>query len=305
MTRENLIRNGSFEQVGPDDVAGGWTLTSAGDATAAVISVSGADGRRCQRISSDGKAAAVLAQRVSVQPRGEYFFSVRMRCDDRVVVQIGTLSMAYTELGEWQTLVGTIRTVDETAVTVDIRLGGYRARPNTLHIDDVQLRPTRMPALPDRPQFAQTSITTADGADAAIVYPAALPEYRTHAEAIQAAIRDKTGIDVPLVADTDATAAKSPTLTPEFRDRPLILLGRLGINRVLWTPYNRFLAAVDGYYPGGDGYVVRTAANVLRNGRNHIIVGGSSEAGAARAVARFIDIVRQIDPAGDQGLVLP
>lgn len=43
--------------------------------------------------------------------------------------------MAYTELGEWQALVGTIRTVDEAAVTIDIRLGGYTARPNTLHVD--------------------------------------------------------------------------------------------------------------------------------------------------------------------------
>src|SRR5262249_37887570 len=63
-------------------------------------------------------------------------------------------------------------------------------------------------------------------------------------------------------------------------------------NRAMWTAYNRFFDATDGYYPGGDGYVVRTAANVLRNGKNHIILGGSSDKGAAWAAERFIALIK-------------
>jgi len=299
MNAQNLIRNGSFEGSGPDGVAVGWTLK--GNATATVEPAPGAAGRHSQRANSNGAAIVVLSQAVGVQPRETYFFSASIRCDDRVVAQVGTLRMSYTELGEWQTVVGTIRTVNETAITIEIKLGGYTGRPNTLYVADVQFHSTRRPALPTRPQFAETTITSR----AAIVFPAALPEYRGQAEAIRTAIRDRAGVDVPLIADTEATAADSPALKPQFRDRNLILLGRLGINRAVWTAYNRFLAAVDGYYPGGDGYVVRTAANVLRNGHNHTIAGGSSEAGAARAVARLTDIIRQAEIADDGGLVLP
>ena len=69
------------------------------------------------------------------------------------------------------------------------------------------------------------------------------------------------------------------------------MLGRLATNRALWSAYNRYLTAEDGYYPGGDGFVVRTAANVFGNGKNHLVLGGSSDAGVARAVAKFGEIV--------------
>lgn len=68
MPSENLIRNGSFEHAGPDGLAAGWTLTRAGGATAAAVPVSAVDGKRCQRISSDGRTSVVLAQQVPVQP---------------------------------------------------------------------------------------------------------------------------------------------------------------------------------------------------------------------------------------------
>lgn len=49
--------------------------------------------------------------------------------------------------------------------------------------------------------------------------------------------------------------------------------------------------------PGGDGYVVRTAANVMRNSRNHIVLGGSSDAGAKKAAAVFCARIRARAPA--------
>ena len=299
MYKGNLVANPTFEH-GPEN--DGWTLSGAG-----VIQPTPAAGpaeERGRRIVSDGTRKVTLSQDVTVMPGTQYFFSARVRGDDRVVARLLNLRMSYTEFGEWQQLAGTIRTVNETNVTIRFEVGGYTGQPNAIWIDEVVLRPTAMPLPPARPQHGATRFAD-PRTPAAVVYPSAIPAYRAHAEAVQAALREKTGVDVPLVSDVEATAVDRPVLKPEYRDANLILLGRLGINRAIWTPYNRFLCAVDGYYPGGDGYVVRTAANVLRNGRNHIIVGGSSEAGAARGVRRLVEIIEKTDGSSQDGISLP
>ncbi len=57
---------------------------------------------------------------------------------------------------------------------------------------------------------------------------------------------------------------------------------RLGMNFYAWT---------DEYYPGGDGYEVRTVHNPFGTGRNVVLLGGSTPEGVARAVDQFIKIL--------------
>ena len=62
---------------------------------------------------------------------------------------------------------------------------------------------------------------------------------------------------------------------------------RLGMNFYAWT---------DEYYPGGDGYEVRTVHNPFGAGRNAVLLGGSTPEGVERAVSEFLGIVEREGP---------
>ncbi len=62
---------------------------------------------------------------------------------------------------------------------------------------------------------------------------------------------------------------------------------RLGMNFYAWT---------DEYYPGGDGYEVRTVHNPFGSGRNVVQLGGSTPEGVTRAVDEFLAIVERDGP---------
>jgi len=152
--------------------------------------------------------------------------------------------------------------------------------------------------------YSETAIVCSNEPAAWVVYPSGTPGYLEMAGKIAAAVKAKTGVDIKLLPDTEVAETNHPVLLDQYRNRNLILLGRLGINRAIWGVYNRFLCAVDGYYPGGDGYVVRTAANVYKNGANTIIAGGSSDKGAVRAADRLAEIIAAT-PCKAGNLVLP
>jgi len=161
-------------------------------------------------------------------------------------------------------------------------------------IDQVRITGEPTAALPTRNTAARrgvypkTALVSGGKAAAVIVYPHGRPDYEAMAQRIRATVKEAAGVVLETMPDTAVTEKRHPVLLDEYRSRNLILLGRVGINRAIWGVYNRFLCAVDGYYPGGDGYVVRTASNVYSNGANSIILGGSSDAGAARAAEKFI-----------------
>ncbi|MCF7853219.1 MAG: hypothetical protein K9N51_00355 [Candidatus Pacebacteria bacterium] len=161
------------------------------------------------------------------------------------------------------------------------------------------------PAAPEYRTYTQTDLVRDGQSTCIVVYPSTPPLYQELAKNIQSAIQTQTQVAPEIRTDTEVTEKHHPVLLEPYRDRNLILLGRLGINRAIWGPYNHFKCAVDGYYPGGnDGYVVRTAANVYGNGANTIIVGGSTDAGAQCAVDRFLKILDE-SPVDDQRFVLP
>lgn len=62
---------------------------------------------------------------------------------------------------------------------------------------------------------------------------------------------------------------------------------RLGMNFYAWT---------DEYYPGGDGYEVRTVHNPFGAGRNAVLLGGSTPEGVERAVDEFLEAVEREGP---------
>lgn len=218
-----------------------------------------------------------------LKPDTVYILRLRVRSDSRVVVRLGALAMSYHDQGAWQQLTGIARSSKEGALRISVTLSALQGETPQAAIDDVRIAP--YPFTETAPSRRASHAAT-DLADAVIVYP---DTHRTLAERLAAALADRLELDIPIVSDVDATEPDAPVLRDAYAQKHLILLGRLDSNRAMWPAYNRFLAATDGYYPGGDGYVVRTACNVLHNKRNHVILGGSSSRGVERAVDTFIN----------------
>lgn len=289
----NLAANPSFEETGDTGLARDWNL--AGAAEGRPDPAEKRSGNCSQKIRRKTKGIATLSQVIPARPATDYFVHAWVKSDDRVVLRAGRGTMAYTGAGEWQKISGLVRTGTETNLTLQIQLGVRPDAVGTMWVDDVEVKSAARPELGPRPLHGSTALVEQGKPTASIVYPSGAPSYRDLAEKIQQAVAQATGTALPMLTDVEVTEKDAPVLKASCRDRHLILLGRLGINRAMWPAYNRFLDATDGYYPGADGYVVRTAANVLHNGRNHLILGGSTERGAARAVDQFLE---HLDRAG-------
>jgi hypothetical protein len=239
-TAPNLVENGSFATRSAAGLAQGWSLSGAGVSSVGTVPGEGDAQSASQSIVSDGTSALLFSQDVAVEPGAEYFFSARVKSGDRIVAQVGTVRMAYTEFGQWQKLVGTIRTAKETTVRMGFTLGGFTGKPDTFLVQEVLLRRVEMPPLPPRASYGTTTLGSAA---AFIIYPASIPAYRELAAQVAAAVKAQTGVDLPLVADVEATEAPRPVIREPYRSAHLILLGRLGINRAMWSAYNHFLCA--------------------------------------------------------------
>ena len=272
-----------FQNKGPD------LLQSAGPWTADRGQAEGSkDG---WKLTGPSAGSSNFKLTIPAEPGAEYFFAADTNSVDRVVYFLGGLSMSYHHQGDWQTVCGLVRTNENKTLELRVQLRSLESgREAAAEIKNLVLqkviRPEKAESLP---RSGATALVAAGRPAAVIVYPS--QGGRALGEKVRDAVREKTGVELPLVADTDVTEKDYPVLLPEFREKNLIVLGRLATNRALWSAYNRYLTAEDGYYPGGDGFVVRTAANVFGNGKNHLVLGGSSDAGVARAVAKFGEIV--------------
>ncbi len=301
-----LIENPSFEvESTKKGIAKDWRLS--GPLISAKLDTElSKHGERSQLLQSSGKAILSMWQDLKVEPATRYLFEVWVRSDDRLIVQIGRRRMSHNTFGRWQKLICLVRTAKQPSLRIMFLLGGMKGEANEARIDGVSLRPfPEAPPLPRRQTFGHTLIVSKKEPQAAIIFPAKSGSCRALGERIRKAISGRTGVRLPLISDVDATEPEHPIIRPEYRDRNLILIGRLGINRALWPAYNRFLCAVDGHYPGGDGYVVRTASNVFRNGRNHIIIGGSSDEGVEKAVRRFVTMLEKREVNAQGNFALP
>ncbi len=227
-----------------------------------------------------------------VTPGRDYLFSAEIQSNAAVTVclkapEIGGSywkRMAYNDTGKKQRVMGfyNSRSAAKLEVLVDIQpLGAGRA---FTELQNVTLEEVNWRDLQPVRRSDISGVTRLDG-NACIVIPADRPQMRQWAEKISARIPGAPRI----LTDSEVCEKDYPVLKKEFADHHLIILGNLNTNRAIWPAYTNSLAASDTRYPGGDGYEVRTAVDVLSNGRNHIIIGGSNERGVERGVERFLE----------------
>ena len=121
----------------------------------------------------------------------------------------------------------------------------------------------------------QTPVVVDAQPRATIVAPAS-GRYDALARRIAAAVRDRCGASLPVV--TEAAAAGRLPLRGH-----VIAIGNRSTNALISALYDRLYCLLDLRYPGAGGYVVRTLHNPFGDGWNVVFVGGSDDAGVARA----------------------
>ncbi|HID06624.1 MAG TPA: hypothetical protein EYP10_05690 [Armatimonadetes bacterium] len=142
---------------------------------------------------------------------------------------------------------------------------------------------------------------------AAIVIPEN-GRYDALAGKIADAVVELTGAKLPIIRDSQLHELirkakrehREPSLwTPlEIALRKLftcnlVILGNRSTNAVMEHLYNFYYTYLDLKYPGTGGYLVRSLHNPFGNGVNAILVGGSDDAGVAKAVDELIAIMRR------------
>ena len=137
---------------------------------------------------------------------------------------------------------------------------------------------------------------------AAIVGPASDPAALAAAHELAHGLREKAGIEIPVVPDTTVCAARGAPVSEAYRAKTLIVVGNLDNNRAFLPLYVEFLAGSDSRYPGDDGYEVRSVCNPWGTGANVLIVGASGATGLQAGVRAWLERL----PSPSSGtLVLP
>ncbi|HWL52877.1 MAG TPA: hypothetical protein VNQ90_10600 [Chthoniobacteraceae bacterium] len=122
------------------------------------------------------------------------------------------------------------------------------------------------------------------GRAAVIIVPPAGGRYAGEVRALRKALREATGVEIPVVED-------AAVMKERFPEGNTILLGNRSTNRVISRLYDRFFALTDLRYPGTGGYEVRSIHDPFGDGHNHLLLGGSDDEGVRTAVARLIAIL--------------
>ena len=102
------------------------------------------------------------------------------------------------------------------------------------------------------------------------------PEWVPLGRRLREMVRAHAGVVLPVVDP----AGLAPL--PEGRHR--VLLGNAMVNDSIMALYRRQFAFLDDYYPGGDGYAIRTVHNPENCGWNVLLVGASRLEGAVAAL---------------------
>ncbi len=303
-TDVNLLDNGTFEKIDGRGVPQGWKI---GGAVAEIkpMRIGNGPHRTLLKITTKGQGVVRLEQTINAPGPADLLVSLRVRGNGKAVMRAGSLAMAYHDQGNPQRVIGMIRHENTGSVTLSVSLSSLNGRPAEFLLTDVRVQTVNVASEPPArlPVVSATTLIKAGQPNAMIVIPADDATSLNLANRINDVIAKLTGASLPVITAKQAVMSGTAALTNEVADRHLILIGRLGTNRAIWTAYNRFLAAVDGYYPGGDGYVVRTAIGVT-HGRNHLILGGSSDAGVEQAVDRFVDHLSE-SPIENRTLTVP
>ena len=82
----------------------------------------------------------------------------------------------------------------------------------------------------------------------------------------------------------------------DYDTAQLVVIGNVHTNGVMRHLGMNFYSWTDDYFPGGNGYEVRTVHNPFGAGKNCVILGGSTSEGVGRAVGRFQGILEEEGP---------
>ncbi|MCD4823372.1 MAG: heparinase II/III family protein [Phycisphaerae bacterium] len=126
----------------------------------------------------------------------------------------------------------------------------------------------------------QTELVRHGKSRTVIIIPAE-KEYAELAGIIKSKVEKLSGARVEIKKESQV----SPE---ELKGRNPILLGKMTNNRFVLSLYLNHYCFVDDGYPGKNGYVVRTVHNPRGDGRNYVLLGGSSLEGVTRAVKKFV-----------------
>ena len=327
-TIEVPLKNPSFEEEpGANGVPPGWRLyISPGGKPpdlALRVAESAMHGERALRIDDNDPGREIgVQQTVSVKPNTWYEASASVRAAPGCTTEGGHFMLAFgptyklfrAYLGKEDdkgfSRVSFKAKSPADAETANVILYTHALPTPNFIVDDVKLvegvepppPPPPPPPKPTPPVYAKVkdlhldTHLVADGKpNAAIVAPARAP-FSALATRVQTVIEERTGVVLPIVADTSPEAA-----IPLCAN--LILLGNRSTNHAIEELYNFHYTLLDLRYPGPGGAVVRTLHNPFADGRNAVFVGASDDEGMAAATKLFEAVVKRA-PAGKGAFAL-
>ena len=143
-------------------------------------------------------------------------------------------------------------------------------------------RPPQLITAP-KPLRPETALVKDAHAQATIIVPQD-PVYAPLAQAVADRIKAATGAHVPVKTDDQYSEAD--------KKQHLICLGQMLNNRLAFELYVHHYVAADDWFPGPDGWELRTVCDPWGNGSNVIMLGGSDAAGVQRAIERFCALLK-------------
>ncbi|NOZ20944.1 MAG: hypothetical protein GXP25_07615 [Planctomycetes bacterium] len=146
---------------------------------------------------------------------------------------------------------------------------------------------------PKREVHRETTFVAQNKALGAVVYPAGKEAYRGLAERVAGAVKKATGVPLPVLTDKAATTEWCGAIKPEYRRRPLVVLGDINANRATFPIYSLYLCECDANYPGKGGRVVRTVFAPYHYTANFILLAGPGIEETTAASERFIETIQK------------
>lgn len=239
------------------------------------------------RVTGEG----VFRKNFPVIPGRNYMFSAEVISPHEVFFTFSPVSgdvkkIAYTTPGKIQKIAGLVCSSEGNFLTAEMHQTLKKGVSAPTYIRNIQFSEFD----PLKCSFSVKSVETVTLLDknAFLILPAD-PLLKKRLLPLAVKISRKLG-GIPVIDDSQACLKDAPALKKEYADCNLIIVGNLNNNRAFWPAYTRTLAGADAFYPGGKGYELRTAVNVLSNGKNHIIIGGSSHEGLLRGMERFLSL---------------
>ena len=221
-------------------------------------------------------------------PAGKhYLFSIEVTSPHEVFftfkpVANGIKKICYTTPGKKQKLVGLLASKTGAPIRAEMIIASFGKKGNT-KVENFQCREINVNFAPVLRTYP---LETKLNSSSVIIIPSD-PKLKAQYTLLAKKISDKLG-GITIIDDKAACVKDAPMLKVGYANCNLIIMGNMNNNRAFWPAYTRKLAVSDAFFPGGKGYEVRTAVNVLSNGKNHIVIGGTTLEGVARGVEKFL-----------------